>query len=167
MGKDKCNKERQTSLRQQSALRVQLPSLSAVKELKHGKRHQLSARRTKQMKTTAHAESDQSSVQDSDQSGEGDSSDGKGSASSPTADGSSGEVIAMTRRTKHVHQKKRAKLKRNDSGSKTITTSCSTVASSRGSLKRVQHLKTLKAIKKARLPLGRLQGCCPRTKSGG
>ena len=74
-------------------------------------------------------------------------------APSPTDDGSSGEVIAMSQRTKHVHKKKRSKLKRNDSGSKTFPTSCCTVASGRGSLKRVQHLKTLKTINIAKLPL--------------
>ena len=62
--------------------------------------------------------------QDSDQSGDGNSSDGEGS----THDGSSEEVIAMSQRTKHVHKKKRSKLKRNDSGSKTSPTSCCTVA---------------------------------------
>ena len=70
----------------------------------------------------------------------------------PTDDGSSEEVIAMSQRTKHVHKKKRSKLKRNDSGAKTFPTSCCTVASGRGSLKRVQHFKTLKTINKARLP---------------
>ena len=105
----------------------------------------------KHMKTRAHAESDQSSGQDSDQSGN--SSDGEGSASSSTDDGSSVEVIAMSQRTKHVHKKKRSKLKRNDSESKTFPTSCCTVASGRGSHKRVQHLKTLRTINKARLPL--------------
>ena len=153
MVKDKRNKKkRQTSMiQQQSASRVQLPSLFAAKELKHGKRRQLSAPRTKQMKTRAYPESDQSSGQDADQSGEGDLSDGEGSASSPTDDGSSGEVIAMSQRT--VHEKKRSKLKRINNGFKTFPTSCSTVASGRGSFKRVQHLKTLKAINKARLPL--------------
>ena len=105
----------------------------------------------KHMKTRAHAESDQSSGQDSDQSGN--SSDGEVSASSSTDDGSSVEVIAMSQRTKHVHKKKRSKLKRNGSGSKTFPTSCCTVASGRGSHKRVQHLKTLRTINKARLPL--------------
>ena len=57
----------------------------------------------------------------------------------------------MSQRTKHEHKKKRSKLKRNYSGSKTFPTSCCTVASGRGSLKRVQHLKTLK-MNKARLP---------------
>ena len=99
------------------------------------------------MKAWAHGESDVSSDQDSDQSG-----GGEGSASSPTDDGSSEEVIAMSQRTKHVHKKKRSKLEQNDSGSKTFPTSCCTVASGRGSLKRVQHLKTLKTINKARLP---------------
>ena len=94
-----------------------------------------------------------SSDQDSDQSGGGNLSDGEGSASSLTDDGSSEEVIAMSQRTKHVHKKKRSKVKRNDSRSKTFPTSCCTVASGRGSLKRVQHLKTLKTINKARLPL--------------
>ena len=59
----------------------------------------------------------------------------------------------MSQRTKHVHKKKRSKLKRNDSGSKTFPTSCCTVASGRGSFNRVQHLRTLQAINKARLPL--------------
>ena len=105
------------------------------------------------MKTRTHGESDVSSDQGSDQSGDDNSSGGEGSASSPTDDGSSEEVIAMSQRTKQAHKKKRSKLKRNDSGSKTFPTSCSTVASGRGSLKRIQHLKTLKAINKARLPL--------------
>ena len=148
MVKDKCSKKKRlaTMIQQQSASRVQLPSLSAAKDRKHGKRRQLSGRRTKQMKTRAHGESDVSSDQDSDQSGEGDSS-------GATEDGSSEEAIAMTQRTKHVHKKKRSKLKRNDSGSKTFPTSCCTVASGRGSLNRVQHLRTLQAINKARLPL--------------
>ena len=136
-------------IQQQSASRVQLPSLSAAKEPKHGKRRQLSARRSKHMKTRAHAESDQSSGQDKDQSGEGNSSDGEGQC----VCGSSEEVIAISQQTKYVHKKKRSKLKRNDSGSKSFSTSCCTVASGRGSLKRVQHLKTLKTINKARLPL--------------
>ena len=155
MVKDKCSKKKRqaTMIQQQSASRVQLPSLSSSKERKHGKRRQLSGRRTKAMKARAHGESDVSSDQDSDQSGGGNSSDGEGSASSPTDDGSNEEVIAMSQRTKHVHKKKRSKLKRNDSGSKTFPTSCCTVASGRGSLKRVQHLKTLKTINKARLPL--------------
>ena len=140
-------------LQQQSASRVQLPSLSASKERKHGKRRQLIGRRTKATKARAHGESDVSSDQDSDQSGGGNSSDGEGSASSRTDDGSSEEVIAMSQRTKHVHKKRRSKLKRNDSGSKTFPTSCCTVASGPGSLKRVQQLKTLKTINKARLPL--------------
>ena len=68
-------KKRQTTvIQQQSASRVQLPSLSAAKERKHGKRRQ-SARRTKQTKTRAHAESDDSSGQVSVQSGEGNSDD--------------------------------------------------------------------------------------------
>ena len=100
----------------------------------------------------AHGESDGSSDQDSDPSGEDNSSGGEGSVSSPTDDGSSEEVIAMSQRTKHVHKKKRSKLKRNDSGAKTFPTSCCTVASGRGSLNRVQHIKTLKAISKARMP---------------
>ena len=104
------------------------------------------------MKARAHGESDVSSDHDSDPSGDDNSSGGEGSASSPTDDGSSEEVIAMSQRTKHVHKKKRSKLKRNDSGAKTFPTSCCTVASGRGSLKRVQHLKTLKTINKARLP---------------
>ena len=149
MMKDKCNKKKRqaTMIEQQSASRVQLPSLSAAKE-----RH-ASARRTKQMKTRAHAESDDVSGQDSEQTGEGDSSDGEGSASSSTDDGCGEEVIAMSQRTKHVLKKKRSKLKRKDSGSKTFLISCSMVASGRGSLKRVQHLKTLKAINEARMPL--------------
>ena len=88
----------------------------------------------------------------------GNSSDGEESASSPTDDGSSEEVIAMSQRTKHVHKKKRSKLKRNDSGPKTFPTSCCSVASGRGSLKRVQHLKTLKIMNKARLPLASFIG---------
>ena len=107
-------------IQQQSASRVQLPSLSASKERKHGKQRQLSGRRTKATKARAHGESDVSSDQDSDQSGGNNSSDGEGSASSPTDDGSSEEVIAMSQRTKHVHKKRRSKLKRNDSGSKTF-----------------------------------------------
>ena len=110
-------------------------------------------RRTKAMKGRAHGESNVSSDKDSDHSGGGNSSDGEGSVSSPTDDGSSEEVIAMSQRTKHVQKKKRSKLKRNDSGSKTFPTSFSTVASGRGSLKRVQHLMTLKTTNKARLPL--------------
>ena len=105
------------------------------------------------MKTRAHAELDDFSCQDSEQTGEGDPSDGEVSVSSSTDDGSSEDVFAMSQRTKHVHKKKRSKLKRNDSGSKTFPTSCCTVASGRGSLKRVQHLRTLKTISKARLPL--------------
>ena len=104
------------------------------------------------MKARAHGESDVSSDHDSDPSGDDNSSGGEGSASSPTDDGSSEEVIAMSQRTKHVDKKKRSKLKRNDSGSKTFPTSCCTVASGCGSLKRVQHLKTLKTINKARVP---------------
>ena len=154
MVKDKCNKKKRqaTMIQQQYRSRVQLPSLSSSKERKHGKRRQLLGRRTKAMKARALGESYVSSDQDSDQSGDGNSSDGEGSASSPSDDGSSEEVIAMSQRTKHVHKKKRSKLKRNDSGSKTFPTSCCTVASGRGSLKRVQHLKTLKTINKARLP---------------
>ena len=142
MVKDKCSKKKRlaTMIQQQSASRVQLPSLSSSTERKHGKR------------ARAHGESDGSSDQDSDPSGDDNSSGGEGSASSPTDDGSSEEVIAMSQRTKHVHKKKRSKLKRNDSGAKTFPTSCCTVASGRGSLKRVQHLKTLKTINKARLP---------------
>ena len=151
MVKDKCSKKKRLAMmiQQQSASRVQLPSLSSSKDRKHGKRRQLSGRRTKAMKTRAHGESDVSSDRDSDQSGDDNSSGGEGSASSPTDDGSSEEV---SQRTKHVHKKKRSKLKRNDSGAKTFPTSCCTVASGRGSLKRVQHLKTLKTINKARLP---------------
>ena len=110
------------------------------------------------MKTRTHGESDVSSDHDSDPSGDDNSSGGEGSASSPTDDGSSEEVIVMSQRTKHVHKKKRSKLKRNDSGAKTFPTSCCTVASGRGSLKRVQHLKTLKTINKARLPPALLIG---------
>ena len=105
------------------------------------------------MKARAHGESDVSSDHDSDPSGDDNSSGGEGSASSPTDDGSSEEVIAMSQRTEHVHKKKRSKLKRNDSGAKTFPTSCCTVASGRGSLKRVRHLKTSKTINKSRLPL--------------
>ena len=154
MVKDKYSKKNRlaTMIQQQSASRVQLPSLSSSKERKHGKRRQLSGRRTKAMKARAHGESDVSSDHDSDPSGDDNSSGSEGSASSPTDDGSSEEVIAMSQRTKHVHKKKRSKLKRNDSGSKTFRTSCCTVASGRGSPKRVQHLKTLKARNKARLP---------------
>ena len=145
MVKVKCSKKKRlaTMIQQQSASRGQLPSLSS-KEREHGKRRHLSGRRTKAMKTRTHGESDVSSDQDS--------SDSEGSASSTTDDGSSEEVIAMSQRTKHVHKEKRSKLKRNDSGSKTFPTSCCAVASGRGSLKRVQHLKTLKTINKARLP---------------
>ena len=70
-------------IQQQSASRVQFPSLSASKVKKHGKRRQLSGRRTKAMKARAHGESDVSSDHDSDQSGDDNSSDGEGSASSP------------------------------------------------------------------------------------
>ena len=70
-----------------------------------------------------------------------------------TDEGSSEEVITMSQRTtKHVHKKKRSKLKRNDGGSKTFPSSRCTVASGRGPLKRVQHSKTLTTINKARLP---------------
>ena len=58
----------------------------------------------------AHGESDASSDHDSDPSGDDNSSGGEGSASSPTDDGFSEEVIAMSQRTKHVHKKKRPKL---------------------------------------------------------
>ena len=154
MVKDKRSKKKRlaTMIQQQSVSRVQLPSLSSSKDRKHGKRRQLSGRRTKQMKTRTHGESDVPSDHDSDPCGDDNSSGGEGSASSPTDDGSSEEVIAMSQRTKHVHKKKRSKLKRNDSGAKTFPTSCCTVASGRGSLKRVQHFKTLKTINKARLP---------------
>ena len=136
MVKDKCSKKKRlaTMIQQQSASRVQLPSLSSSKQRKHGKRRQLSGRRTKAMMARAHGESDVSSDHDSDLSGDDNSSGGEGSASSPTDDGSSEEVIAMS------------------SGSKTFPTSCCAVASGRGSLKCVQHLKTLKTINKARLP---------------
>ena len=70
----------------------------------------------RQMKTRTHGESDVSSDHDSDPSGDDNSSGGEGSASSPTDDGSSEEVIAMSQRTKHVHKKKRSKIKRKDSG---------------------------------------------------
>ena len=155
MVKDKCSKKKRlaTMIQKQSASRVQLPSLSSSKDRKHGKRRHASCRRTKQIKTRARAESDNSSGQDSEQTGEGDSSGGEGSASSGTDDGSSEDVIAMNPRTKHVHKKRRSKLKRNDNGSKTFPTSCCTVASGRGSLKRVQHLRTLQVINKARLLL--------------
>ena len=113
------------------------------------------------MKTTAHAVSDQSSVQDSDQSGEGNSSDGEGSASSPTADGSSGEVIAMSRRDQACAQEE--------------------AVETRVERQWIQHdpdklqhggvrpwfAQACATTNKAILPLGRLQGCCPRTKSGG
>ena len=49
-------------------------------------------------------------------------------------------------------QEEAVELKPNDSCSKTFPTSCCTVASGRGSFKRVQHLKLLKAINKARMP---------------
>ena len=104
------------------------------------------------MKARAHGESDVSSHQDSDHFRDGNSSDGERNASSPTDDGSSEEVITLSQRTKHVHKKKRSKLKRNDSGSTTFPTSCCAMPAGRGSLKRVQHLKTLKTKKKARLP---------------
>ena len=115
MVKDKCIKKKRqaTMIQQQYALRVQLPSLSSSKERKHAKRRRVSGRRTKAMKARAHGESKVSSDQDSDHSGDGNSSDGEGSASSSTDDGSS-EEIAMSQRTKHVHKKKRSKLKRNE-----------------------------------------------------
>ena len=139
--KEKCSKKKRqaTMIQQPSPSRVQLPSLSASKVRKHGKRRQLSGRRTKAMKARAHGESGVSSDQGSDQSADENSSDGEGSAFSPTDDGSSEEVIAMSQRTKHVHKKKRSKLKRIDRGSKTFPTSCYTVVSGRGSLKRVHR----------------------------
>ena len=124
-------------IQQQSASRVQ---------------RQLFARRTKQTKTRAHAESDDSSGHVSVKSGEGNSSDGEGSASSTTNHDSSEEMVAMSQQTKHVHKKTRSTLKRNDSGHRTFPTSCSTVTSGRGSLKRAQHLNTSTAINKGRLP---------------
>ena len=93
-------------IQQQSASRVQLPSLSASKVRKHGCGDSFLVGEQRQMKARAHGESDVSSDQDSDQSGDGNSSDGEGSASSPTDDGSSEEVIAMSLRTKYVHKKK-------------------------------------------------------------
>ena len=146
----KKKKQQTTVIQQQSASRVQLPSLSAAKERKHGKRRQLSARITKQTKARAHAESDDSSGQVSVQSGECNRSDSEGSASSTANDDSSEGVVAMSQQTTHVHKKKRATLRRKNSGHKAFPTSCSSVASGRGSLKRAHHLK---AINKARLPL--------------
>ena len=94
MVKDKCSKKKRlaTMIQQQSASRVQLPSLSSSKERKHGKRRQLSGRRTKAMKARAHGESDVSSDHDSDPSGDDNSSGGEGSASSPTDDGCSSSL---------------------------------------------------------------------------
>ena len=81
MVKDKRSKKKRqaTTIQQQSALRVQWPSVSSSKERKHGKRRQLSGRKTKAMKARAHGESHVSSDQDSDHSGDGNSSDGEGS----------------------------------------------------------------------------------------
>ena len=140
--KDKCNKKKRqaTMIQQQSASRVQLPSLSAAKERKRGERRHASAR--KKIKA------------DED---EGACRVGRFLRSRLGPEWRRQLVrwrrqCVQSQRTKHVHKKKRSKLKRNDSVSKTFPTSCSAVASGRVSLKRVQHLKTLKATNKARLP---------------
>ena len=76
MVKDKCGKMKRlaTMIQQQSASRVQLPSLSSSKERKHGS---FSGWRTMALKARAHGESDVSSDQDSDQCGGGNSSDAR------------------------------------------------------------------------------------------
>ena len=79
-----------------------------------------------------------------------------------TDDGSREKVIATSQRTKHVHKKKRSKLKRDDSGSKTFLTSCCTVASGRGSLKRATPEDVKKQTNRVKL-LFVVTGVNPRT----
>ena len=115
--KRKKKKRQTTVVQQQSASRVQLTSLSAAKERKHGKRRQLPARRTKQTRTRAHAESDDSSGKDS--RGGGQLVRWRGRCVQPTDDVSSEDEST----DQHVHKNKWSKLKRNDSGHKTFPTS--------------------------------------------